>query len=100
MSFADTSLPIPSLDQIFGPLGALALALTILIIGGRVLWWFIQDLAKQRDLAQAGWRDQTAATKAVAEAVEKRNQLEAERMKVEEAEQRGARRPRSRGGAQ
>lgn len=76
-------------EQLLGPYAALALAIVLLIIGGRILWWFIKDLATQRDLAQTGWREQTAATRAVADAVEERNRLEAERTRVVEAEARG-----------
>lgn len=88
MILADVLPTVP--EQLLGPYSALAGAIILILAGGRILWWFIQDLRTQRDLAQAGWREQTSATKAVADAVEERNRLESERMRVEEAEARGA----------
>lgn len=45
-------------------------------LAGTIVWLgklFISDLMKQRDLAQAGWRESTAATDRLAAALEARN---------------------------
>lgn len=77
-------------DAILGQYGALVLAVCLLAFTGRLLWWFIKDLAKQRDLALDGWREQTAATKAIAAAVEERNRREAEEARLAAARLEGA----------
>ena len=72
-------MPAGLLDQILGPLGALAIAVLGLIVLGRD--HLRQDAAdrKQRDAALEGWREQTAANNRLAAAWEERNRREAER---------------------
>lgn len=72
-------------DAVFGPFGVLVLMALLLTFAARLLWIFIKDLMSQRDLSLVGWREQTAATLKVAEAVEERNRAEAEELRIEAA---------------
>lgn len=96
---------VPGLpDALLGPYALLVAALFAVIYLMRLVGTFITDLRAQRDLALAGWREQTAATNAVATAVEARNRSEEERLRIEraaaqaraEAEGSPGRRPRRR----
>lgn len=76
-------------DALLGPYGALVGAIVIIFWAGRQLSTFIADLRTQRDLALTGWREQTAATNAVAAAIESRNRADESRLALQQAEEAG-----------
>ena len=75
---------MPSPEQLAGPTGAIIALIAVLGIAARVIQVLWSDHLRadaddrtQRDTAIAGWREQTAATNRLAEAIEQRNARDA-----------------------
>jgi hypothetical protein len=71
-----------TVEQLLGSLGALALALTVVGALWRAHIASDNDVRALRDTAISGWREQTDATRELADAVKDRNRRDASHIRA------------------